>query len=103
MMDEEETRRLETIVEENPKDFDALIKLGGCYWDSDQIEKAEEFFFRAVSIHSSCELASKLLFHILWDQKKNYEALEEMKRFYKETGDLGSYKEILDELTGLPT
>lgn len=62
------------------------------------VDEAEQYFKTAVSLAPHSEKFSLGLFHCLWDQGKQIEALDEMKRFISGGGESADYREILSEL-----
>ena len=71
--------------------------MGNTLWDLNKLEEAEHSLFKAVSLLPLSEPVSRNLFHVLWDQKKSIEALDEVKRFTKLTGS-NTYDEIIEEI-----
>jgi len=65
------------VINTITKDF----PLNVMYWDMGKLEAAEKEFRQAVKLNQDSEKSSLGLFHVLWDQDKKDEAIEEMKRF----------------------
>ncbi len=55
--------------------------LGDIYDDLERYQEAEDMFQKVVTIKPNYDLASRTLFHALWDLGKEKEALEEIRRF----------------------
>lgn len=87
-----------------PKHKLLLIALGTSYEKLCQLEKAEEYYRRAVKLYPKEEIASKFLFHFLWDddedlwsENRRDEAFEEIRRF-QSISHCEDYMEIVREI-----
>jgi tetratricopeptide (TPR) repeat protein len=79
--------------------------LANAYWESGNLSKAEDLFQLAARLKPKWEKASLGLFHVLWDQRKHDEALNEIKRFMtiSYSADYDEFiKEINENIKGLP-
>ena len=75
-----------------------LLLLGDSQAELGEWQAATETFRRAVEHFPNSETVSLALFHCLWDQERQVEALDEMKRFIR-THDSEDYTEMLRDLT----
>jgi len=58
-----------------------VATLANLYWDLNNIEKALELFQNAVNLGPDSEKISRGLFHILWEQDDETNAVKEIQRF----------------------
>jgi tetratricopeptide (TPR) repeat protein len=58
-----------------------LLPLGKLYQILGKVEQAEVVFNDTIKHYPECELASKNLFHFLWNNDRRNEAMEELGRF----------------------
>ncbi len=91
---------LNELIREEPQYHFAYIIMGDIYWDMKEIDKAINAFKQAVIISPSSEKCSLGLFHVLWENGREEEALEEMKRFLKDYIS-DEYSRILKEINEL--
>ncbi len=61
------------------------------------LNSAEQYFRKAVELLPDHELASRALFHALWNQDKTEDALDEIRRF-QSISDSEHYREIMAEI-----
>jgi len=87
-----------------PKHKLLMIALGNSYENLRQLKKAESYYRKAVELYPKEELASKFLFHLLWDDDEEFweetrrdEAFEEMHRF-QSISHCEDYMEIVREI-----
>jgi tetratricopeptide (TPR) repeat protein len=85
------------LVDRRPNSAVFAATLANALGSLGNIEKAEQYFKTAVSLAPRSEKFSLGLFHYLWGQRKQLEALDEMKRFMS-LSDSQDYREILSEL-----
>jgi len=86
-----------TLQLEEPEYYLTYTMIGHIYTKMNQLNEASENFKKAVSLNPNSEKVSLAYFHVLWDEGKEVEALDEMKRFLK-NNDSETYQEILDEI-----
>ena len=72
--------------------------LANLYWDLGNIETAEGLFYKAVTIGPKSEKISRGLLHILWEQNKEPDAVNEIQRFLNEGEASESYIDIAKEI-----
>ncbi len=72
--------------------------LGGIYWELKELDEAIECFLKATELAPRSETASLGLFHSLWQQGREAQALDECKRFM-ELSDSEDYRSIIAEIT----
>ncbi|MFN0247583.1 MAG: hypothetical protein ACKV2T_11910 [Kofleriaceae bacterium] len=72
------------------------LQLGNIASQLQQLAEAEREFRRATEVAPGLELASLALFHVLNDQARAVEALDEMRRFV-EHRDSEMYRELVEE------
>jgi Flp pilus assembly protein TadD len=85
---------MQSLAQEYPKLGLLRAVLAKYYWDIGDLFQAELEFRKAVEACPKNEKCSLGLFHILWEQDKQFEALEEMKRFLNISNSV-EYQEIL--------
>lgn len=69
--------------------------LGGLRYELDQYPEAAECFQQVLEHKPTSELATRGLFHALWDHGKKREAIEVIRRFRSRTGS-DAFSEILE-------
>jgi len=72
---------LQTIASKYPGYWPPYLFLGDIYDDLERYQEAEDMFQKVVTIKPNYPIASRTLFHALWDLGKEKEALEEIRRF----------------------
>lgn len=48
----EEIEKLKAVIQKNPADYPALVRLGNLYYDAVKYDKAKEYYDRAIEIHA---------------------------------------------------
>ena len=91
---------LNELIREEPQYRFAYIIMGDIYWDMKEIDKSIDAFKQATILSPSSEKCSLGLFHVLWENGREDEALEEMKRFLKDYKS-DEYSRILKEINEL--
>jgi predicted Zn-dependent protease len=94
---------LNELIRDDPEYHYSYIIIGDIYWDMKEIDKAINAFKKATILSPSSEKCSLCLFHVLWENEREEEALEEMKRFlkdYKSDEYNIILKEIVEKLNG---
>jgi len=71
--------------------------LGHIYWRMKDLEMAISSFRKATELAPRSERASVGLFHCLWEEGKQDEAIDEAKRFMT-LSDSQDFREILEEI-----
>jgi len=71
--------------------------LAGIYFEQSDMPNAEKYFRQATRLNPKSELASVGLFHSLWNQRRETEATEEMRRFLN-LSDSPEYARLLHDL-----
>lgn len=71
--------------------------LANNYWDLGSLDTAESEFSKGIELYPKNEHCSLGFFHFLWEQNKQIEALDEMKRFLA-IAKSDEYNEILKSL-----
>ena len=71
--------------------------LGGVYWELKELDEAIKCFVKATELAPRSETASLGLFHSLWQQGRESEALDECKRFMA-LSDSEDYRSIIAEI-----
>jgi tetratricopeptide (TPR) repeat protein len=85
------------LVQRYPKNGGLHWFLGHLYWRLGRLDLAVESFAAATKIVPGSERASLGLFHCLWKQGRQVEALDEVKRFLA-LADSEDYREIIREI-----
>lgn len=92
-------RSLDSLNAEFPHTKVVVGLLGAYLWEVGSFDQALPILQESKKLSPRSEITSRALFHTLWSLGRQEEALEEMKRFYRETGAMPSdYKEIVDEI-----
>jgi len=93
-----------TLEQAFPKHRLVLMALGNTYENLRRLDEAEKYYREAVRLYPKEEFASKFLFHLLWDDDREFweedrrdEAIEEMKRF-QSLSHCEDYMEIVREI-----
>jgi Tfp pilus assembly protein PilF len=73
--------QFKVLIAKYPKNGLLHAVLANNYWDLGDLDIAESEFRIAVELYPKNEHCSLPFFHLLWDQDKLVEALDEMKRF----------------------
>ncbi len=94
---EEAAQRLRILIDSGATTAAAYAKLGGILSELGQIAPAEGAFRKAVEKAPRWVTSSLGLFHILWQQDLQVDALEEAKRFTRLTGS-DEYMDIVREI-----
>jgi len=89
---------LEKLAKQRPDAGIILATLANTYWDLDMLEKAEQFFVKAINIAPNVEKISLGYFHLLWDRGKQEDAIREIHRFQENSVLSDHYAEIMKEL-----
>lgn len=84
---------LEKLSKSNPTSPMLKATLANLYWDLEKVEIAIELFYEAIELGPNSEKISRGLMHILWERKKEAEAVNEIQRFIN-TGEAS--KEYID-------
>jgi len=79
------------------RDLKVLFTIADHYEKLGEFSKSIKYYYEAVEIEPEYELASKSLFHALWDLDRTDEAFEEVQRFVKVTGS-EAYSEIISDI-----
>ena len=88
---------LEELTIERPDIAATFGMLGKILWDNGDMEKAIVSFEKATKVNPLSEKASLGLFHLLWEEDRKKEAIEEMQRYMK-IATSEDYNEICNEL-----
>lgn len=87
------------LVKRRPKSGLFAAILANALRSLGQVDEAESYFKHAVEFSAKSEKISLGLFHCLWQQGKEDEAFEEMRRFVRATKRMSDeYQIILDAL-----
>jgi len=86
--------QLNELIAKYPKNGLLRAVLANNYWDLGILDKAEIEFNEAVKLYPKNEHCSLGFFHFLWEQDKQIEALDEIKRFLS-IAKSAEYDEIL--------
>jgi len=89
---------LEKLAKQRPDSGILLATLANTYWDLDFLEKAEEYFIKAINNAPNVEKISLGYFHLLWDIGKKDDAIKEIYRFEENAVLSDHYKEIAEEV-----
>lgn len=92
-------RVLRALVAEFPDKAAAYLVIGDILWDEGRLPAASVAFRAATRRFPKLEIASRGLFHTLWEQSRTDAAFREMKRF-QSISFSQTYKEIIDEILG---
>ena len=87
----------EVLRDQHPEEFRVVFMLAGSFFEADRFEEAALHFRKAVIMRPTHELASLLLFHSLWNDDLQQEAMEEMNRFLA-VGQSADYLSIKREI-----
>ena len=71
----------EQLLNQKSDYYLTYVMMGDIYWDLKNLDKAETLFRKAIELKPKSEKISLCYFHVLWEQGKEVEALDEMKRF----------------------
>jgi len=88
---------MEELVRSNPKLALLRASFANTLWDNGDLVKAEKEFRDAIALGPDLEKISLGLFHLLWEQGREDEAFEEMKRFMS-ISDSEDYRAISKEI-----
>lgn len=91
-------KQLSDLIIKYPKNGLLHAVLANNYWDLGSLDAAEYEFSKAVRLYPKNEHCSLGFFHFLWEQNKQVEALDEMKR-YLSFAKSKEYDEILKSLS----
>ena len=72
--------------------------LGATLWELGRLAEAEPYAQETVRLSPMSELASKCLFHILWDSGETAAAVDEIHRFLS-VSESPDYEDILKEIS----
>ena len=89
---------LETLAKQRPDSGLLLATLANTYWDLNMLERAEQYFIKAVSAAPDVEKISLGYFHLLWELDKKGDAINEIQRFQEYSTLSDHYKEIAEEI-----
>lgn len=88
-------KQLEPVGAQHPGVFGLL---GATPWKLGRLAEAEHPARRAVELCPHSDLASRILFHILWDSGETAAAVEEVNRFLS-VSESDDYEDILKEIS----
>ena len=88
---------LRTLMRDFPDKAAAYVVLGDILWEAGELKKAARAFRVATERFPKLEIASKGLFHTLWDQAETDAALNELGRF-QSVAFSQDYADILDDI-----
>ena len=91
-------KQLKGLIIKYPKNGLLHAVLANNYWDLGDLDNAESEFSKGVGLYAKNEHCSLGYFHFLWEQDKQLEALDEMKRFLT-ISKSSEYDEILKCIT----
>lgn len=89
---------LNDIYNSHPKEPILVATLANLHWDIKKIVEAIELFHKAVDLDPNSEKISRGLFHILWEQGEEEDAVKELQRFINTNNASEEYVEIALEI-----
>ncbi len=94
---EESLKIFINLTHEYPEYFLSYVFIGLLYWDLKKLNEATGSFKKAIELNPNSQKASIGYFHLLWEQGKQDEAINELKRFLN-NNEAKEHRKILEEL-----